>query len=328
MDVAVIVPTHNRGAFLPSALDSIIRQSADCRVEIAVIDDGSTDNTAEVMQTYAKRFADPAGRRVIRYQQQEKQGVVVARNLGLAQTHAPLVAFLDSDDLWGRNKLARQIESMRDPGITVSHTGFRYIDDTGNFTDEGPQRVNNPCVGDCAAVLLKEDLVIFSSVLARRSAINAAAAAEEHGQPFAPGLTNAQDYDLLLRLARIGRFVYLPEPLTHYRRHDAHAAMGNLKRAFGFHCKVQRDFAKRWGPSLGIDDAQADVCIGEFLFGRVESAFWRRDFKVVRDLCELAKEQGVADARFDSLSRRAAKPEWVYRVKDRVGRFFGRGSQA
>jgi hypothetical protein len=134
-------------------------------------------------------------------------------------------------------------------------------------------------------VLLREDVIIFSSVLMRRSAIDRAAAAQPHGLAFAPGLTNAQDYDLLLRVAMLGRFIYIPQTLTFYRQHDAHGAMGNLKQAFGYHCRVQRSFVEQFGEQIGVNDKDINSIIGDFLFSRAESAFWRRDLKVARGLC-------------------------------------------
>lgn len=324
MDVSVIIATYNRAAYLGAAIDSVIAQTTGCRIEIAVIDDGSTDATATMMRPYVERFGDRGGFRYVNYIRQEKLGVVAARNTGLAQTGAPLVAFLDSDDTWDKHKLQRQIEAMRmDDAVVAAHTSFRYIDTAGELADDGPQRPDNPCAGDCVKELLREDVVIFSSVMMRRRAIEQAAAAQPHGQAFAPGLTNAQDYDLLLRVALLGRFVYIPDALTFYRRHDTHGAMGNLKQAFGYHCRVQRDFVRQYGDLLGVSEQQVGDYIGDFLFQRAESAFWRRQLDVVNDLCELAGEQAVSGPRFEALMRKAARPAWLYRIRDGLGRVFG-----
>lgn len=324
MDVSVIIPTHNRAAYLGTALDSVVAQTAGCRIEIIVIDDGSTDHTDQVIKQYIDRFGDPAGNRYIHYIHQPKQGVVAARNNGLSQSRAPLVAFLDSDDFWDKHKLQRQLQAIRmDDQVAAVHTSFRYVDKAGQPTDDGPQRLDNPCAGDCAAALLREDVIIFSSVLIRRRAIEKAAAAQEHGQAFAPGLTNAQDYDLLLRVALLGRFIYIPEALTFYRQHDTHGAMGNLKQAFGYHCQVQRRFAKQFGTLVGVNDQSIDGIIADFLFGRAESAFWRRELSTAKGLCELAREQDVFEPRFEELLRKASRPAWLYTIRDRLGRLLG-----
>ncbi len=323
-DVAVIVPTYNRARLIGDALDAIVAQGADYfgRIEVAIVDDGSTDDTASVVEPYVARFGDEAGGAVVmRFTRLEKQGVVTARNTAIAQTTAPLVAFLDSDDYWTPGKLTAQCAVLAErSAVGVVHTAYRYVDEAGQPADTETQRVENPCVGRCVATLLREDLVIFSSVVMRRSVIEQVAAAEEHGLPFDPRWTNAQDYDLLLRAARICEFAYLPEPLTMYRLHGQHGAMGNLARAFGFHGRVQLDFIKRWGDELGIDDATARRCVADFLHGRAESLFWQRKLDVSRQLCQLAGELGVADERTAALERKLARPAWMYALKDRVDR--------
>lgn len=320
MDVAVIIPTHNRATLLPTALDSVIRQTVDCDIEIIVIDDGSTDDTEVVIRPYVDGYR--TGSRVVYLLKQAKQGVVAARNAGIAQSRAPLVAFLDSDDFWREDKLAMQVAPLlADERLAVVHTSFRYVDERGALLngDKPPalgERPDNPCTGACMEALLREDLVIFSSVLTKRSLIDRAAAAEPHGLPFAPGLTNAQDYDLLLRLALWGEFLYLTEPLTCYRRHDAHAAMSNPARAYGFHCRVQMDFVRRWGERIGINADQSRRFAGDFLYSRAASAFWRRDFQLVRALCELAHELEISHRRLDELRRKSERPMWLYKCKD------------
>jgi len=330
-DVAVIIPTYNRAAYIGTALDSVLAQTIlndGARVEVAIVDDGSTDATDQAVAPYLQRYAAGGGPVRMSYTRLEKQGVVAARNTALAQTSAPLVAFLDSDDYWAPAKLERQIAGLgRDPDAGVSHTSFVYVNQAGFLTrdagDKG-ERPDNPVVGRCARVLLREDLVIFSSVLMKREIIDQAARAEAHGQPFDPRWTNAQDYDLLLRAARLCGYTYIAQPLTFYRLHDSHGAMGNLQRAFGFHARVQLDFARRWGQELNIDAAEARRCVTEFLHSRAEALFWQRKLDVAGQLCALAEELGVADARFAKLARKAARPVWLYRVKDAVDGWFRR----
>lgn len=324
-DVAVITPTFNRATLLPIALDSIIAQSMAGRIEVAVVDDGSTDNTDEVIKPYLDNYGDEDGKVVIRYTRMEKQGVVAARNHGIAHTTAPVIAFLDSDDYWDATKLEKQLALLHDnENVGVVHTSFRYVNEAGDITDDGPQRVNNPCVGDCLDTLLDEFLVLFSSVMIRRTIVDTVAAAEAHGQPFDSRWINSQDYDLILRAARLSEFAYVPEPMTLYRIHGAHGAMGNLKRAFGFHCRVQLDFVKRYGQLIGVSEENIRGRVKRFVFGRAESAFWQRRLKTSRELCELAQELDVYDDQFTQLKRKASRPAWIYKLKDRLDRMRGR----
>ena len=98
LTVSCIVPVYNGEEFLAEALDSIIAQS-EPPFEIIVVDDGSTDGTPEVTRRYGER---------IRYQRQENAGPAAARNAGLEIANGELIAFLDADDLWHAEKLARQ----------------------------------------------------------------------------------------------------------------------------------------------------------------------------------------------------------------------------
>lgn len=330
-DVAVITPTHNRATLIAAAIDSVLAQTIlrqGQRIEMAIVDDGSTDHTQQVLAPYLAAHGKPDAPSgvTITYTHLAKQGVVVARNTAIAATTAPLIAILDSDDYWDPRKLELQQRAMAAaPDIGLCHTSFRYVNEAGDITDAGPQRLDNPCVGRCVDKLLDEFLVIFSSVLVKRDLVAAAAAAEPHGQPFDSRWTNAQDYDLVLRIARLAALAYVPEPLTFYRLHGAHGAMGNLKRAYGFHSKVQIDFVRRYGHEFNLTEADARRRAAAFVLGRAQSAFWRRQMTAVRDMCELARELEFHDGRFADLERKAARPAWMYRCKDAVDRLLGRG---
>jgi len=320
--VSVVTATYNRSDFLTEALDSVIVQTTPERIEIVVVDDGSIDHTKQVIEPYTKRFNDPAGKVIVRYIYQENQGVAAARNTGIANTTAPYIAFLDDDDMFEPNKLELQLKAMRDdPGVSLSHTSFRYVDKDGGFCDEGPQRVDNPCVGSCVDVLLNELLVICSTVMVRRTTLEQAAAAEPHGLPYDSRMVRwSEDYDLTLRMARLGRFAYIPESMLRYRLHDSNISMseGNIKQAYAYHCQVQIDFVRRYGHELGIDETEAKRRAAAFLFGRAESAFWQREFPKVKDVCDLAREMGLYDERFADLNQKSSRPAWIYKVKDRV----------
>lgn len=322
-DVAVIVPTFNRPDYLPLTLDSVIRQQFDGRIEIIVIDDGSTDNTSTVAIDYARRYDHPDSPVVVRYIRQRNQGQGVARNTGIAAASAPLIAFLDDDDLCEPNRIAQQVQLLRDnPSVCVVHSSFRYIDSTGRFTDEAPQRLSNPCVGHCAHILLAEFVIIFSTVMTRRATLLAAAEAEPHGKVFDPDLFRSEDADLLLRLARLGLFEYIPQPLVRYRVHAGNNAMSpaNIATCFEYHCRVQIDFARRWGPTIGVTEQKGRDLAAEFLYRRAESMYWQRRMDTARQLCALARTLNFADPRFADLEARAAMPAWMCQLKDQFDR--------
>ena len=97
--ISVIIPTHNCAAYLPEALDSVLSQTYP-NIEILVIDDGSTDNTAAIMAAYAEDSV---------YIRQERLGPSCARNRGIAKATGTYLAFLDADDIWLPSKLEKQL---------------------------------------------------------------------------------------------------------------------------------------------------------------------------------------------------------------------------
>jgi glycosyltransferase involved in cell wall biosynthesis len=125
---SVIIPTYNRASFVTKAVDSVLRQSFN-DYEVVVVDDGSTDTTRQALQQYGNR---------ITVVHQANSGVSAARNTGIGNANGRWIAFLDSDDEWKENYLARQLEHIRsNPNIIafitnainihpggVSHTHF------------------------------------------------------------------------------------------------------------------------------------------------------------------------------------------------------------
>lgn len=110
--VSVIIPTYNRSRYVTQAIDSILTQTYK-DYEIVVVDDGSTDNTREVLEPYMDK---------IRYIYQENTGVSAARNLGIREAKGEWIAFLDSDDRWMPRKLERQMRLVNSNGVNVCFT--------------------------------------------------------------------------------------------------------------------------------------------------------------------------------------------------------------
>lgn len=101
--ISVIIPTYNRGHYIVEAVESVLSQTFS-PLEIIVVDDGSTDNTIDVLAPYVERLA---------YIRQENRGIGAARNLGVARSTSEFIAFLDDDDLWLPDKLRLQMNAYR-----------------------------------------------------------------------------------------------------------------------------------------------------------------------------------------------------------------------
>jgi glycosyltransferase involved in cell wall biosynthesis len=137
--VSVIVPTHDAASLLPDALGSVFDQTFGL-FELIVVDDGSTDDTSEVLT----RCDDPR----LRFVRQPRQGAAAARNRGVSLARAPFLAFLDADDLWHADKLETQCGALDvDPGLDMV---FGHVEEFDDVTGE----VRPPVPGYSSGTLL------------------------------------------------------------------------------------------------------------------------------------------------------------------------------
>ena len=197
--VTVVIPAYNAAETLAPALDSVLNQTFD-DLEVIVVDDGSTDDTASV----AARFGSP-----ISCIRTENGGVSRARNRGLEEARAELVAFLDADDLWKPEKIERQLRLLRDrPEAGISTTGSEKVDE--HLAPIGDAPAGAP--GDACEALLLNSMVLgqISSALVRKQL-----AVEVGG--FDERLSQCADWDFFIRLAIRTAFAVVPQPLLLYR---------------------------------------------------------------------------------------------------------------
>lgn len=112
--ISIVLPSFNRAHILPKAVESILRQTYK-DFELIIVDDGSSDNTCEVV----KGFNDD---RIV-YVHQENAGACVARNNGIDHARGEYIAFQDSDDVWHEDKLEKQLTTLRNTGADVVFAG-------------------------------------------------------------------------------------------------------------------------------------------------------------------------------------------------------------
>jgi glycosyltransferase involved in cell wall biosynthesis len=209
--ISVVIPTYNRAEFIDAALDSVYAQEdAPWPIEIVVVDDGSDDDTRDVLQRHLHR---------IRYHRIDHSGLpAVARNVGVAAARGELVAFLDSDDLWMPDKLAVQVPAFDDPRVVLSHGAARTISapdlSPGEFVVD-PAKLHR--ARDFLS-LLEANVISTLTAVARRSAL-----LDVGGFNEAPGLMGVEDYELWLRLASTfpHGITAIPRSIGLYRVHDS-----------------------------------------------------------------------------------------------------------
>jgi glycosyltransferase involved in cell wall biosynthesis len=205
--VSVIIPAYNAQATLDDTLNSV-RSQTHRNLEIVVVDDGSTDNTAIVAQRHS---AVDARVRVI---QQANAGVAAARNTGIAVTSGRFVAPIDADDLWAPFKIERQLQAAKyKDNVGLVYTWFTVIDQD-NRVLRHEDRAN--AEGLVLRELLLRNLVgNGSSALMLRSAIEAAGLYDVGLR--ASGCEGAEDFKMYLQIAEQYEFAMVPDYLTAYR---------------------------------------------------------------------------------------------------------------
>ncbi|WP_051463184.1 glycosyltransferase family 2 protein [Deferrisoma camini] len=194
--VSVVIPCFNAARYVAETLSSVLAQTYP-RLEVIVVDDGSTDGTLDVLHSFREAVT------VVRHDR--NRGVAAARNTGAGLARGEFLAFVDADDLWTPQKLTRQIEAASEPDVVLLvHTDLGYIDETG-APHPRPWPMWTTADGDCFAELLRSNGVAASAALVRRPAFERCGGFEE-------GLRGTEDYHLWLRLTLRGRCGGSPSP--------------------------------------------------------------------------------------------------------------------
>src|SRR5712692_1132099 len=159
--VAIVIPCYNPRSFLAEALESALGQTHR-NLDVVVVNDGSRRGFWETVSPY---------RDAVRILEQPNAGVAAARNRAIEASDAPLIAFLDQDDRWRPEKIARQVHFLAEHHeCALVHTGRRFIDANGEQIPK-PGPVWAPAEGSCLDRLILHNTIQPSSVLLRRAAL-------------------------------------------------------------------------------------------------------------------------------------------------------------
>lgn len=202
--VSVIIPCYNGEAFLKEAIESALAQSYH-RVEVIVVDDGSTDGSSEIAQQFP-----------VRYIGQPNRGLTASRNLGVLESRGSYIVFLDADDRLKPEAIETGLRVLNGrPECAMAVGDHLFVSRDGSHLADSRK--------DCLAAshyeaLLKSNFIeMISSVLFRRSVLDAIGG-------FDTGLRVAEDYELYLRIARVYPICCHPAVVAEYRMHDANAS--------------------------------------------------------------------------------------------------------
>lgn len=278
--ISVVMPVYNAERYLRIAVDSILAQTVS-DFELIAVDDGSKDKSKAILDAYAAK--DPRVRVISR----PNTGIVGALNDGLAAARGEFIARMDGDDWVTPDRFAKQLALLRaHPEYVCVGSQFNYMDSKGALIKWSPRETDPKKVEQ---TLLEGDggALIHPVIMGRRSAFEAAGGYRAEAQWV-------EDFDLYLRLARIGQLSNVPEVLLHYRYHTQSV---NFTRNEGRHQRklwvLEQAHAARGLPfdraqwptpplvtSIGVDDAR-DFAISSLRFPGVSTS-WRYGLRAVR----------------------------------------------
>jgi glycosyltransferase involved in cell wall biosynthesis len=240
---SIVMPCYNHGRFVGAAIESILAQTV-ADWELLVVDDGSSDNSPEVIQDFARR--DPR----IKFHRQKNAGQSVARNAAIAQAAGPWIAFIDSDDLW----LPQALELFDRYMAANSQTKFihgrrQQLNEDGTITACPPQFQDRPTG---TVELFGRMFITQSCVCCRRELFG-----PDQAGVYDPALRVCEDYDLLLRMSLYCRFDPLGEVTSARRRRHGTNISTQSGYTRMYEAMVLKRFAQRFGAKVqpGARDA-------------------------------------------------------------------------
>ena len=200
--ISVVIPCYNAEAFIKDAVESVLNQSVK-PYEIIIINDGSTDNTVKILESYKDN---------IKIINQENKGDCSARNRGMEEAKGDWIAFLDADDLWVPEKLRKQIDIIKGHinEIVCVHSGFYLLFENGKVN---PDRRCEESSGIQNNTI--EEFILYPQVNTSTAVIK-----KMDDIRFPEGYTQGGDMLFFARLSLAGKFYFISDPLAYYRQHS------------------------------------------------------------------------------------------------------------
>ncbi|MBU3957270.1 glycosyltransferase, partial [Patescibacteria group bacterium] len=202
MNVSIILPTRNRARLLKKSIESILKQTY-LNFELVVIDDGSTDQTPEVVRSFKDK-------RIRYFRHKKSRGAAAARNMGIKKAKGKLIAFNDDDDIWDKKKLEKQVKAFAkaSPEVGVVYTRVKKI--KGKEIKYFPEEVvgeKGKREGKIQKELFLENFVDLPTAMIKRECFNKVGLFNEK-------ISRYEDWELFLRMSKHFHFKYLSQTLV------------------------------------------------------------------------------------------------------------------
>lgn len=211
--VSVIIPNYNYAKYISEAIKSVLQQTYS-NLEVIVVDDGSTDNSLEVLEQFKGKISVLS---------KTNGGVSSARNFGISVSNGDFICFLDADDCWLENKISKQLELAISRELGLIYSGYFHCNSKLSPEEEIIPRYS----GNCESLYRKFPgsaiaLLGTSTALIRKDVLGSVGLFDEN-------LNTSADWDFLRRASKITDFGYTQETQVMYRRHGSNMSAGSIK---------------------------------------------------------------------------------------------------
>jgi len=274
--ISVIIPNYNYARYLNVTISSVLSQSYP-NIEIIVVNNGSTDNSLQVLRQF--------GSQIILVDQQNL-GQSGARNSGLRVARGDLIAFLDADDIWEKNKLEKQIRLITQETELVYSGITRFRDESGQIESVLLPQFK----GDCHQYFT--DLTAVSIVLSGESTSLFTRNLLNLVGNFDSELNSASGWDFFRRCSRFTMFDFVSEPLTNYRLHESNMSNSSLSNIRDIRKAYKKLFADdKWF----LSDKQKESIVSRLEFSFAKTYLKEKQFALfIQTLIKLRKNRYFA----------------------------------
>lgn len=219
--VSIIMPSYNTARYIADSINSVINQTYE-NWELIVVDDCSTDNTDEIVNEFLK------DKRIKYFKNEKNSGAAISRNKALREAKGRWIAFLDSDDLWKKEKLEKQIKFMKENNYSFSYTYYEEIDEAGKRLDieiQGPKKITkygmyNYCWPGCLTVMYDTSKVGLIQI---------------------KDIQKNNDYAMWLKVIKKTNCYLYPYSLAFYRKRSGSISRQSYIRLIKWHYKLFRE---------------------------------------------------------------------------------------